>query len=121
MRRRLTPEQLRDSYLFLAARWYGTAFGRHPLRRIAAFEGNARRPPLRWTTEEPWQAQEIRRWMRLVPSGRAFKAALDDFWRESGPLLGDSDRICPAAVARWPEAQARIVALVESELTTQRR
>jgi hypothetical protein len=59
--------------------------------------------------------------MRLVPSGRAFKAALDDFWRESGPLLGDSDRICPAAVARWPEAQARIVALVESELTTQRR
>jgi hypothetical protein len=121
LRRRLSPQQLRDSYLFLAARWEGLLEGPGPLRRLTAFEGRERRPPLRWVTEEPWQAQEIRRWLRLVPAGRAMKTALDDFWRENEPLLGDEERICPAAVARRPEVQARIVALIEAELALQRR
>jgi hypothetical protein len=39
---------------------------------------------------------------------------VDDFWRDNAALLETPDRACPAAVARWPAAQARIVAEIET-------
>lgn len=116
LRRRLSEADLRESYLSLAARWHRIAWPHSTLRRLVAFAGEARRPPLRWTTEERWQERDIARWMRVTRPGRALTQALDDFWSDSAPLLGDDRLMCPDAVARWPEAQARIVALVEARI-----
>lgn len=108
LRRRLDARQLRATYLFLAARWSGSE---RPARRLVAFEDRGRRPPVRW---ESWYRRDIDRWTRRDGDGRALQRSLDDFWRENAPLLDDTARACPAAAARWPDMQARIVAEIEA-------
>lgn len=121
LRRRLTEAELREAYLSLASRWERIAWPHSALRRLTAFEGSVRRPPLRWTTEEPWQEQDIRRWMRRTSVGQRLKAAIDEFWAASEPLLGDARVMCPGAVARWPAAQAQIVAMIEARIEERRQ
>jgi hypothetical protein len=110
IRRRLDDRQLRAAYLFLGARWRG----REPtLFRIMRFrEWRVRRPPVEWSTSYPL---DIQRWVQSTDEGRAVQQVIDDFWRENGPLVDDNARACPATVARWPEIQARLVAVIEAE------
>jgi hypothetical protein len=109
LRRRLSPEQLHESYLFLGSYWDPPGSARELRWRLAAFAAGTRRPPLRWSGVNRRQEQEIRRWTRLVPTGRVLRQAMDDFWRETAPLLGDTTTACPEAAARWPAVQARLV------------
>jgi hypothetical protein len=131
LRRRMTEPQLRAAYLFLAARawnWKGNpvplqnaghldlddlTLSRVTISRLVAFEGRTRRPPIRWTPDSS-RHQDIIRWTRRDPSGRALQAAMDAFWQEHGAVLSESERVCPAATARWPSVQAQIVAPLES-------
>jgi hypothetical protein len=115
LRGRLDARQLSATYLFLAARWSGAE---PPVRRLVMFEDGRRRPPVKWSS---WYQAEIERWTRLNGDGRALQQALDAFWRDSAPLLEEPDRACPAAVARWPAAQARIVAEIEAHSAFARR
>lgn len=115
LRRRLTAKQMRDSYLFLAARrpeWDGRYV---PLIRLAAFQGQSRRPPVRWL------GADIQRWARRHPSGQALQQAADIFWRENEGLLGSTELACPAAAERWRAEQSRLVALIDGRLASRRR
>lgn len=105
LRRRLSPDELRESYLFLAGRRPDTSL----VVRMTAFRSRTRRPPLYWMGADRWTNEQVRRWLRLQPAGRALKSASDQFWAETEPLLDDSARLCPAATAAWPAAQAALV------------
>jgi hypothetical protein len=106
LRRRLTPAQLKASFVFLAAR------RRHDVvERLMAFEGNGRRPPVRWAV-----GPQIFAWAGRHPAGRALSAAIADFWRDSRPLLGRPELSCPTAAARWRQDQAELVARIEDSL-----
>jgi hypothetical protein len=107
LRSRLDAAQLRASYLFLRSRWGGSG---QLVWRLVAFENRGRRPPVRWDT--PYRP-EIERWTGGSAEGRALQQAVNDFWRDNAALLEEPLRACPAAVARWPAAQARIVAEIE--------
>ncbi|HEY0147757.1 MAG TPA: hypothetical protein VGB70_02010 [Allosphingosinicella sp.] len=122
LRRRLTAEQLRSAYLFLRAR---SRIGERvemsiPLRRLTAFEGATRRPPVRWFTEDPLQEKQIKRWVAADPAGQALQTAADDFWREHGNMLDDANQLCPRALAQWPAVRAPLVAEVEGALAARR-
>lgn len=123
LRRRMTEPQRQEAYLFLAARmneWKGEPQPLRPvghfdfeprgISRLIAFEGPTRRPPIRWNASSSGDPHDIARWLRDDPTGRALQSALDEFWRENAPLVDPSERACPAALARWPSVQARIVA-----------
>ena len=127
LRRRLTEPQLREAYLFLASRianWKGdpvplqtaghVAGDPRAISRLVAFEGHGRSLPVRWTADSYREVQRIRGWMARDPGGRALKAAIDEFWSESAPLLDAPEHACPAATARWPSVQAQIVAPLEA-------
>jgi|GEM_PF-1855889 len=129
LRRRMTEPQRQQAYLFLAARigdWKGDPQPLRPvghfdfeprgISRLIAFEGETRRPPVRWLPSSSGDARDIGRWLRADPSGRALQRAMDEFWRESGPLLDSPQRACPAALARWPSVQRRIVAPIEEAI-----
>ncbi|HET9637726.1 MAG TPA: hypothetical protein VFP12_00795 [Allosphingosinicella sp.] len=110
LRRRLTPDELRESYLFLAARRPDT----NAVVRLTAFSSGTRRPPLRWSGADLWTDDQVRRWLRRHPAGRALNSASDQFWAETEPLLDDKARLCPAATAAWPAAQAALVREIEA-------
>jgi hypothetical protein len=129
LRRRLSEERRRDAYLFLAARiphWKGDP---QPLRpvghfsyettgigRLVAFAGETRQLPIRWLPSSSGEQGDIARWLREHPSGVALQAAMDEFWRENGPLLDANESACPAALARWPSVQAQIVVPIEEAI-----
>ncbi len=79
-----------------------------------AFEGRTRRLPIGWKPGSSVELQDIIRWTRRDPNGRALQAAMDAFWREYGPLLDQPQRACPAATARGPSVQAQIVAPLQA-------
>ncbi len=124
---RLSADQRQQAYLFLAARvahWKGEPT---PLQhaqppsvmwstvsRLVAFAERTRQLPIRWTTDSRRDSDAIEGWLRQDGSGRALQAAMDDFWNAHGADLGASERACPAATARWPSVQARIVAPLEA-------
>jgi hypothetical protein len=122
LRRRLTAEQVRAAYLFLRARSrVGEKADMYtPLRRLTAFEGTTRRPPVRWFTEDPLQEEQIKRWTAADPAGQALQAAMDEFWREHQTMLGDTTRLCPRALAQWPAVRAPLVAELEAALAARR-
>jgi hypothetical protein len=115
LRSRLDARILAASYLFLRSRWGGSG---ELVWRLVAFENRTRRPPVRWDTS---YRPEIERWAQRTDEGRALQQAADDFWRESAPLLGEPGSACPAAVARWPTTQARILADIETHYPVARR
>lgn len=78
------------------------------MRRLVAFDGTTRRPPLRWLDAG------VSRWAARDPTGRILQGVIDDFWRESAPLLERTERACPAALAAWPATKARIVTEIEA-------
>lgn len=106
LRRRLSPDELRGAFIFLDPRWTG---GEGIVARMTDFAGRTRRPPLGWRGAGALQTDKIAQWLALAPAGRALKRAVDDFWAETGPLLGDTDRLCPVGVARWKAEQAQLV------------
>ncbi|HEX8194497.1 MAG TPA: hypothetical protein VF552_16535 [Allosphingosinicella sp.] len=121
--RRLSPAERREAYLFLAARtraWTGypeplapvahRSDGAPVVTRLTVFEGRGRRPPLGWSTENHLFGEQIRAWAASSGTGRKLRRVMDDFWRETAPLLGSPERLCPRAAARRAEIQARIVA-----------
>lgn len=110
LRRRLTPAQLSEVYVFLAARRSDEPI----VDRMTAFEGRSRRPPLLWMGSNRLQTLQIRGWLRRLPAGRALKSAADQFWAETEPLLADPGRLCPAATAAWPSARADLVRRLEA-------
>jgi hypothetical protein len=117
------PGQLKEAYRFLAARtpyWRGYPVPLQPtghwredlpmVSRLVAFDGDTRRPPVRWSAEFESIEQDLVRWTGRSRTGRLVRQAMDEFWRENGPLLGSDARVCPEAAARSPSVQARIVA-----------
>ncbi|MET1111238.1 MAG: hypothetical protein ABWX67_06910 [Allosphingosinicella sp.] len=110
LRRRLTPGELRESYLFLAARRPDT----DAVVRMTAFRSRSRRPPLDWRGADLWTDEQVRRWLRRQPAGRALKSASDLFWAETETLLADSSLLCPAATAAWPALQAALVREIQA-------
>lgn len=129
LRRRLTEAQRSDAYLFLAARisnWKGDPQPLQPaghfwfeprgISRLVAFADETRRPPVRWNTSSSGAPGDIDLWLRTHPSGLALQGAMDEFWRENAPLLDTDESACPAALARWPSVQARIVAPIEDAI-----
>lgn len=115
LRRRLTSAQLSEAYVFLAGRRGEPIAGRTTL-----FQGPSRRLPLLWIGSSELQTIQVRAWLRRLPAGRALKGASDGFWAETGPLMADPKRLCPAATADWPAAQAALVRRIEA-LDLQRR
>lgn len=116
LRRRLTPEALREAYVFLGARRPGT----HLIVRMTAFDGRSRRLPLRWMGRDARTDEQVRRWLRRQPAGRALKSAADEFWAEAEPLLADSSLLCPDATAAWPAEQAPLVKQIEATLAARK-
>jgi hypothetical protein len=106
LRRRLTPGQLKRSFIFLAARRPDGA-----VQRLMAFEGNGRLPPVSWVGNA-----EIPAWARRHPTGRALSGAIAGFWRETGHLLAGAESSCPAAFAQWRREQADLIAHIEETL-----
>lgn len=104
LRRRLTPAQLRESFVFLGARRRQDV-----VERLMAFAGNGRLPPVRWTADA-----EIVGWAGRHPSGRALSSAIAGFWRETTPLLASPERSCPVEFARWRQDRAALVANIEA-------
>ena len=114
LRRRLTPAQLRESFLFLAGR--SSQWDEHPgaVKRLMAFQGGSRSPPVRWMSD--WRHQkQIRRWTQGNETGRALRAAIDAFWTEQQPRLSDDARVCPATLAQWSADRAELVRMIEDE------
>lgn len=107
LRRRLTAGQLRDAYVFLLPRRFHSLFGYR--RRLMSFAGATRQPPVQWANLELDQWNQVLRWERKRPEGRALKAAVEGFWTETAPLLPDSARACPAADSEWRSEQAEVV------------
>jgi hypothetical protein len=120
-------DQLKEAYRFLAARtpyWRGYPAALQPtgqwreelpmVSRLVAFDGDTRRPPVRWSADFESIEADLVRWTRRSRTGRLLQQAMDEFWRENGPLLGDDARICPEATARRSAIQARIVAALEA-------
>lgn len=129
LRRRMSEEERREAYRFLAARignWKGDPLPLQPVGHLAgerrgisrhvAFAGGARRPPIRWLSPSSGQPGDIERWLRGTSSGRALQGAMDEFWHDNGALIESSQQACPAALARWPSVQARIVAPIEAAI-----
>lgn len=106
LRRRLTPAQLRESFVFLGARRRQDV-----VERLMAFAGKGRRPPVRWIG-----SPQIVGWAGRHPAGRALSAAIDDFWRETAPQLASPERSCPVEFARWQQDQAVLLAQIEAAL-----
>jgi hypothetical protein len=117
------PGQLKEAYRFLAARtpyWRGDPPALQPtghwredlpmVSRLVAFDGDTRRPPVRWSADFESIEQDLVRWTGRSRTGRLVRQAMDEFWRENGPLLGSDARICPETAARRTAIQARIVA-----------
>lgn len=107
LRRRLTPAQLKQSYVFLAVRRPGGA-----VQRLMVFTGKVRRPPVHWVG-----SAQIDDWVRRAPSGRALATAIADFWSEMEPRLSGQATSCPTAYAKWREDQADLVARIEKSLS----
>jgi hypothetical protein len=105
LRRRLTARQLREATLFLGAGWFRID-AREPVTRLTAFRTPDRRAPVDW---QGGPESGLARWAREDRTGRALQRATDGFWRETGPLLGDADRLCPAATTVWRAAQRALV------------
>lgn len=116
LRRRLTPEALREAYVFLGARRPSANL----TVRMTAFDGRSRRPPLRWMARDARTDEQVRRWLRHQPAGRALKSATDEFWAGAEPMLADSSLLCPAAVAAWPAERAVLLNKIEA-LAAERR
>jgi hypothetical protein len=129
LRRRMSEAQRREAYLFLAARIGNWKGGPQPLQpigqfsverlgiaRLVAFTGGTRRPPIEWLGASSGEPDDIRRWLRATESGRALQATMDDFWSENGALIETPEQACPAALARWPSVQARIVAPIAAAI-----
>ena len=114
VRRRLTARQQREAYLFLGARW-PSLDPSSPRTRLTTFHIRTRRPPVHWMALDPRQNRQIVRWVARDSTGRAVQRAIDEFWQETEPLLGDLDRLCPAAAATWAAAQRQVVAAIEAE------
>lgn len=114
LRRRLTQEQLRAGYLFLAARWEGTDGPQARRSRLMAFEPGMRRPPVRWNPASAYDEAAFWRWVAEHPDAQALRAAVDAFWRREGGRLGSMRRACPRTAAAWPAQQARIVAEIRA-------
>lgn len=106
LRRRLTPAQLKRSYMFLAARRPA-----RPVQRLMAFRGKVRRPPVHWVG-----GGQIGDWVRRAPAGRALSAAIADFWIGMEPRLSGPRTSCPAAFAQWRRDQSELVARIERSL-----
>jgi hypothetical protein len=123
LRRRLGSEDLRRAYLFLAARSRipERAVAWQPLRRLMAFEGNSRLPPVRWVTEDWLQEKDIARWSTGTRTGRALGRAIDAFWREQAGALADTRQVCPKALEAWPAVQAPFAAAVADYVAARRR
>lgn len=111
LRRRLTPAQMKRSYVFLAVRRPGG-----PVQRLMAFRGKVRRPPVHWVADA-----QIHGWARRAPSGRALSRAIADFWREMEPRLSGPATSCPAAFADWRRDQADLVARIERSIPPGKR
>lgn len=88
--------------------------------RMTAFQGLSRRLPLLWMGSSRLQTLQVRAWHRRLPAGRALKGVADEFWAETGPLMADPKRLCPAATANWPADQTALVGRIES-LDSERR
>lgn len=116
LRRRLSARELRDSYVFLAARRDRSL----SLRRLMAFQGKTRLPPLRWIPTGPGQWVEIQRWQQRQSVGRALAAAIESFWEETTPSLADTARTCPGTYAAWRSDQAAAVKQIDAEVERRR-
>jgi hypothetical protein len=116
LRRRLTPQALRESYVFMRARRPETDL----VVRMTAFENRSRRPPLLWMGRDERTTEQVRRWLRRQPAGIALKAATEEFWRENEPLLADTKLACPAAAEAWTAAQAALVRAIDEVVAEQR-
>ena len=119
LRARLSADKLRASYLFLATRSDMT-IAPSIKRRMMAFGGRDRRPPVRWTLQDRILERQIRDWARRTPDGRALAAIISAFWREQSGKLRDHRRLCPGAVAKWPARQAELVAHLEARMAARK-
>ena len=109
-RRSVDPEHLREAWLFLIARQrthdeYGLIY-----HRLVAFDRRARTPPTQWILADEWLRDQVRRYIRRQPAGRAVAAAADAFWAERGADLGDDARVCPVFSAQWESGRRQVVA-----------
>jgi hypothetical protein len=109
LRQALRPEDLRDAWLFLAARQrtqghYGPVY-----HRLTRFGGKTRNPPVVWIARNEWLQGEIAKALGLTPWGRSLGPALDSFWGLRSAELGDESRLCPEASERWAKIRERVV------------
>jgi hypothetical protein len=121
LRRRLSREELRASFLFLAARWTGMDVPEVTRSRFMAFASGSRQPPVRWIAAHPFDEPEFGRWTAEDRDARALRGTIDAFWLRQAGSLDDGRRACPRTAARWPVQQARIVARIEALEAARRR
>jgi hypothetical protein len=103
LRRSMTEDDLRRSWVFLSARRRGD-------RRLMRFEGSTRRPPVSWLLMDQWLDRQVQTWLRRQAAGRALQAAVDSFWTHQSAELGDDQQVCPAFSAQWAAERERMVA-----------
>jgi hypothetical protein len=116
----VSEAHLRDAWRFLGARLRpsyvnGGLPGRNHYEHLVAFRGGTRVPPVHWTLSHPALFEEVTRYVRMVPAGRAVDAAAAGFWKEEAAFLGDDARVCPATVARLKTARTEIRLLLDKE------
>lgn len=109
LRQALRPDDLRDAWLFLAARQrtdsdYGPVY-----HRLTRFGGKARTPPVVWMARNEWLQSEITRALGVTPWGQSLGPVLDSFWAQHSAQLGDETRLCPEASERWAKIRQRVV------------
>ena len=116
LHRTLSPERLRQAWIFLSARRQRDHSGWLSYHRLVMFETRARAPPVRWVFPNEWIRKETLGALRRTGWGRDIQAAADSFWAEHGTDLGDDRRACPAAAAEWAAVKARLRARMPEKL-----
>lgn len=108
LRRTLSPERLRQAWLFLNSRRRSDRNGFLGYYRLIMFEDQARTPPVRWIFPNEWIRKETLGALRRTKWGPDLQAAADAFWGRNSADLADDARACPAAAAEWAAVRAQL-------------
>jgi len=108
LRRSLSPDRLREAWIFLSARRRDSMMGWLAYHRLVMFESRARTPPVRWIFPNEWIRKETLGALRRTEWGPALASATAAWWSLHGEDMKDDSSACPAAASEWARERARL-------------